>query len=189
MHRHSLSWDSGSRCFRRSRHQRLALVLDGIRSGDRGRVRVRFCRNLLYLGFAAAQQTVDVSASIPAIVFLFAFPIAHLDATRTIRGRDRFGLQRGAALRVVLAGSVVMALVWLGWSERSATAAERSVAEANMGLWQEAFDHASEAHAGDPGLPLYSFNLGVAASRVGEPEIAKTAFLDAATVDDLLSDG
>jgi len=136
------------------------------------------------IGFAAGQQAVDFAANIPAVLFLVAFPFAYLDATRAKVEADQLGLSRGHTLRLVLVGSVAISLVWLSWSEGSARFAEQSMSEAELGDWDAAYQDATRAHAGDPRLPVYSFNLGVAASRVGQSDEAKAAFLDQAAADD-----
>ena len=161
----------------------IRLLVEAHRDADPTRRRFALAAVFL-IGFAAGQQAVDFAANIPAVLFLFAFPFAYLDATRARVEADPLGLSRGHTLRLVLVGSVAISLVWLSWSEGSARIAERSFGEAEIGDWNTAYEDAAQAHAGDPRLPVYAFNLGVAASRVGESDVAKSAFLDQASVDD-----
>jgi O-antigen ligase len=161
------------------------LVGRAARSADP--IRVRFAASAAFaIGFCAGQQAVDFAANIPAVLFVLAFPIAWLDGNRTVDlgvpGKPR---ARGSYVLPALWTFLILGAAGFLFSiERGALTSETAVREADSGQWQTAFEMASEAMADDSELPVYSFNLGVAASRVEKLDVAAEAFSMSAKVDD-----
>jgi tetratricopeptide (TPR) repeat protein len=165
------------------------LVLDAIRGEDAVRRRWAVVAILAAVYFGT-HQLFDMFANMPAALFVFALPIAWLDATAPPREAPRqqaFG--PSVRRRSVLMGAGALAVVAsVGWglaSERSALEFARSQQAADDGAWSDSVMAARAAVALDPTIAAHQLGLGIAAVRTGEPSAGIAALERAADSDDL----
>jgi O-antigen ligase len=166
----------------------LALLVRGaIRDEDPVRRRWAWAAAFALVYFAA-HQLLDIYASMAAILFAAALPVAWLDATaeRPIAAAGR-ALPRHLARIPALIGVILVAVAGVGLvlSESSARTEEAAVAHADAGDWPEADAAARLAVAADPAWAPYHMTAGLAAANVGDHERAAEAFRSVAGTDDL----
>ncbi len=142
--------------------------------------------------YFGAHQLLDFYPNMPATLFVFALPIAWLDATsrRPILVRGRNGLsawsRRTRWLVYPVSGALLLASVaWLAISEASALRMSDGVALANRGEWAAALPAFAAAAAADPDLPPYQLALGIASANTGNLAAAAVAFQRSAGTDNL----
>jgi hypothetical protein len=128
----------------------------------------------LYFG---AHQLLDFYANMPAALFAFAIPIAYLDATASSRSSIRLPRLGRVSSRIPAtlgASAVVVAVIFLGWSEQHAMSFQSAVNAANDGDWEAAYERAGALEALDPGVPPYRLVRALGAGWTGDHATAAT---------------
>ena len=164
------------------------LVIGALRKADSTRRRWAWATifGLLYLAMA----TVVDSYTYPAILLPLAIAIAYLDATsdRAIGLPHRLHALERPFRRLALIALVIGcagAVMFLARAESVALTHAQAVTAVNKADWEQGLAPAREAAQAEPGLPPYQVTLGLAAAGSGDWEVAETAFLAAAAIDDL----
>jgi tetratricopeptide (TPR) repeat protein len=172
------------------------LIVHAVRSGDQARVAMGWAA-ILGLTYFGGHQLLDFYPNMPAALFAMAIPLAWLDATELTRpvpasaptGRSYLGPHLSSIVRPaspgLAIGIVVLAIGWLALSETRASMNASTVALMDQRDWVQAFDSARAVVAADPDMPVYEFNLGLAAARSGRFDESGAAFRRAAAADDL----
>ncbi len=139
------------------------------------------CAAITYFG---VHQLLDVYVNMPAALFVFAVPIAWLDASET---RRIVSVPRRIGRPALAAGLAIIAsaLIWSAQAERGALAMDRAWIAANGGDWAAALPELTEAEAMDPSMPATLLPLGVAQARAGDTQAALDTFTRLSEVDDL----
>jgi len=163
------------------------LLVRAMRSHD-GRQRQWAVVTALGIVYFAAHQTLDFYSNSPAVLFLFALPLACLDATseQSARAAERPPERgRGRVGYLLAAGVVAISIAGLALQEIPALRMQALVERANAGDWAGLEAPAREAAAEDPRISPYLFTAGLAAAREGDHLAAIQYFKTVAERDDL----
>jgi O-antigen ligase/tetratricopeptide (TPR) repeat protein len=163
------------------------LIADGMRDPDARRRRFGWAA-LFAATYYGAHQLVDLYVGVPCTLFALALSVGYLDATA--RRSLTVGVLNGARAarsRAIATGAFVVLVVgafgFLGWSEANALPAGQAVGEANALDWTAALRSARAAESADPGIPLYSFLVGLGAAHTGDAALAAASFERSARAD------
>lgn len=168
------------------------LIRDALRDAEPLRRRMGWATLFVSVYFGT-HQLLDFYPNAPAIMFVFAIPIAWLDATasnvrpsrrRVAAAGDRLKLPR-QAFAIAGSAAVIGAVVFLAWSEGAALRMDAGVTALNRGDPSSAVGPLTEAVARDPAMPAYHFALGLALANTGDLAGAEPEFLASANADGL----
>jgi O-antigen ligase len=160
----------------------LRLLLAGLGSTEVATRRAGWIA-LLAIALVLGQHLVDEYVHQPAVLFAIALPIAKLDSLHPV-ARAAAGSRRSLLLTLVLLGAVVVAVSIGLLVERAAGTADRAVAAADEGRWDQAVLLAAEAVREDPNLAPYRLTYGLALAQTGALEAARDQLQAAASLDD-----
>ncbi len=165
------------------------LVWPAIRGGDHEVRRWAVAATLAAVYFGS-HQLFDLFVNMPAALFVFAFPIAWLDANAGGPGPSPPpGATRPAGRRLALIGvGVAVVAIGVGWTlagERSALAQDNAVSAMKRGDVAEAVRLAGDAMRLDPSIPPGSMVAALAAMQADDPAAAEAALRTVVDADDL----
>ena len=137
--------------------------------------------------YFGAQQLLDFFLNLPAILFMFAIPIAWLDATETrpivrVPQRASRWLNGGLAVGLVV---LVVATAWSALAERSALAMDTAQSAINADDWGTALPKLEDAEQLDPSMPATLLPLGLAQFMAGDSGAALATFTRLSEEEDL----